>query len=50
MSDQVNRSTLLEIRDLSLSFHQQKQLAVDRVSLNIKAGSTLGLVGASGAG
>ena len=50
MPDQVNRSSLLEIRDLSLSFHQQKQLAVDRVSLNIKAGSTLGLVGASGAG
>ena len=48
--DQANGPPLLEIRDLSLSFHQQEQLAVDRVSLNITAGSTLGLVGASGAG
>jgi len=50
MPDQANRSPLLEIRDLSLSFHQHRQIAVDRVSLNIAAGSTLGLVGASGAG
>ncbi len=48
--DQSNRPPLLEIRDLSLSFHQHRQLAVDRVSLNIPAGRTLGLVGASGAG
>ncbi len=41
---------LLELRDLCLSFQHQEQLAVDRVSLKIKAGSTLGLVGASGAG
>jgi len=41
---------LLELRDLCLSFRQQEQLAVDRVSLRITAGSTLGLVGASGAG
>ena len=50
MPDQVNRPPLLEIRDLSLSFHQHMQLAVDRFSLNIAAGRTLGLVGASGAG
>ena len=41
---------LLEIRDLSLSFNDGQQLAVDRVSLTIEAGRTLGLVGASGAG
>ncbi len=41
---------LLEIRELSVRFQQKKQLAVERVSLNIPAGSTLGLVGASGAG
>ncbi len=50
MPEQKARTPLLEIRDLSLSFHQQTQLAIDRVSLNITAGSTLGLVGASGAG
>lgn len=41
---------LLEIRDLSLRYKQQDQLVVDRISLDIRAGSTLGLVGASGAG
>jgi len=41
---------LLEIRDLSLRFHRQEQVAVDRVSLSITAGRTMGLVGASGAG
>jgi ABC-type oligopeptide transport system ATPase subunit len=41
---------LLEVKNLSLSFHQQKQVAVDRVSFCIKTGSTIGLVGASGAG
>jgi ABC-type oligopeptide transport system ATPase subunit len=45
-----NRPPLLEIRDLSLSFSQQTQLAIDRVNLNVNAGRTLGLVGASGAG
>ena len=50
MPEQPNRPPLLEIRDLSLSFHQQEQVAVDRVSLSITQGSTLGLVGASGAG
>ena len=41
---------LLEVRNLSLNFHNQKQVAVDQVSFAIKAGRTLGLVGASGAG
>lgn len=49
-SKNTTRASLLEIRNLSLSFHQRKQVAVDRVSLNIATGSTLGLVGASGAG
>ena len=49
-SNLANTPPLLEIRDLSLSFHQQAQVAVDRVSLNLAAGRTLGLVGASGAG
>jgi ABC-type oligopeptide transport system ATPase subunit len=44
------KSPLLEVRNLSLSFHQPEQVAVDRVSFNIMPGSTLGLVGASGAG
>ena len=47
---QTTRPPLLEVRDLSLSFHLQEQIAVDRVSLSIRHGSTLGLVGASGAG
>ena len=41
---------LLEIRKLSLRYDKQKHLAVDRVSLSINPGSSLGLVGASGAG
>jgi len=41
---------LLEIRNLSLSFNKQEQVAVERVSFSIAAGSTLGLVGASGSG
>ena len=47
---QHSEQVLLEVRDLSLSFHQHKQLAVDRVNFSIKTGKTLGLVGASGAG
>ncbi len=41
---------LLEVRNLSLSFHNQKQVAIDRVSFSIRSGNTLGLIGASGAG
>lgn len=44
---------LLEVRDLSLSFtdkNQDRQIAIDRVSFNVEAGSTLGLIGSSGAG
>lgn len=50
MPEQTAKTPLLEIHELCLSFHQHRQLAVDRVSLNITAGNTLGLVGASGAG
>ena len=48
--EQHNKPPLLEVRKLSLSFHAQEQVAVDRVSFSIAPGSTLGLVGASGAG
>jgi len=41
---------LLEVRKLSLSYHKQEQMAADRVSFNVTAGSTLGLVGSSGSG
>jgi len=41
---------LLEIRDLSLRFQKPERLIIDRVSFSIEAGSTLGVVGASGAG
>lgn len=47
---QHSTSPLLEVSNLSLSFNDRQQLAVDRVSFSIAAGSTLGLVGASGAG
>ncbi len=50
MSALPDATPLLEVRDLCLSFRQQEQLAVDRASLRIMAGSTLGLVGSSGAG
>jgi oligopeptide/dipeptide ABC transporter ATP-binding protein len=49
-TDQNTHLPLLEIRDLSLSFQKQKQIAIDRVSFNITAGKTFGLVGSSGAG
>ena len=41
---------LLEVRELSLSFHQKQQVAAERVSFSIATGNTLGLVGASGSG
>jgi len=46
----TDTTALLELRDLCLSFQQRRQLAVDRVSLRITAGRSLGLVGASGSG
>lgn len=44
------RSPLLDVRGLSLSFRKQEQVAIDDVSFKIPTASTLGLVGASGAG
>src|SRR6516225_7853455 len=43
---------LLDIRDLSVAFHQQggTQLAVDRISFEIKRGECVALVGESGSG
>ncbi len=41
---------LLELRNLSISFRDRRQIAVDRVSFSVLKGQTLGLVGASGAG
>lgn len=49
-ASQISNPPLLEVRDLSMRFDHQEQAAVDRVSFSIAAGSTLGLVGASGAG
>jgi len=48
--NQHTQPPLLELRNLSVSFQEKKQLAVDQVSFSIKPGRTLGLVGASGAG
>ena len=48
--NQTIQPPLLEVRNLSLRFNNQEQVAVDRVSFSIAAGSTLGLIGASGAG
>jgi len=47
---QHSKPPLLEVRELSLSFHQQEQVAAERVSFSIATGNTLGLVGASGSG
>ena len=48
----LNNDNLLEIKDLQTHFFVRGQVAkaVDHVSLNIKAGQTLGLVGESGCG
>jgi len=45
-----NETPLLEVRNLCLSFRQQEKVAVDDVSFSMRAGSILGLAGASGAG
>lgn len=47
-SDRPIQPPLLEVRDLCLNFSQR--FAIESVSFRINAGSTLGLVGASGAG
>lgn len=49
-SKQQAPAPLLEVHDLCMSFPRQKQLAIDHVSFDIHPGSTLGLVGSSGAG
>jgi peptide/nickel transport system ATP-binding protein/oligopeptide transport system ATP-binding protein len=49
-SVQQKNPLLLDVRDLCLSFREQEHLAVDQVSFKVRRGSTLGLVGASGAG
>ena len=49
-SSQHSRPPLLEVRELSLSFNQQEQVAAEHVSFSIATGKTLGLVGASGSG
>lgn len=46
----INGIPLLEVQDICLGFPGQKRLAVDHVSFSINPGSTLGLVGSSGAG
>ena len=47
-----NKDTLLSIRNLKTHFHVRKRVirAVDGVSLDVRAGKTLGLVGESGCG
>ena len=51
MSEQY-REYLLQIKNLKTQFHMRKKVvrAVDGVSLNVRAGKTLGLVGESGCG
>jgi len=47
---QYSIAPLLEVRNLSVRFHEHRHLAVDRVSFRMSRGHSLGLVGASGAG
>jgi len=48
----LTAETLLSVQDLSVAFRQggQSQLAVDRVSFEVKSGETVALVGESGSG
>jgi microcin C transport system ATP-binding protein len=42
--------TLLQVKDLSVAFRQVGELAVDRISFDIKKGETVAIVGESGSG
>lgn len=50
MNSPGQTAPLLEVQNLSLRFAGQSRPAVDRVSFKLAPGSTLGLVGGSGAG
>ena len=45
-----NSASLLEVRNLSLSFKRREKPVVDKLSFSMNAASILGLAGASGAG
>lgn len=52
MTEDMTTETLLEVRDLTTAIGNKRGefIAVDRVSLTLKRGETLGLVGESGSG
>lgn len=50
--NKMTKETLLSVEDLSVAFSQggSKNLAVDRITFDIKKGETVALVGESGSG